>query len=179
MPINDADCAHVGRSRHVRVCAQSLGDRTVAVDRGPWLFATFLLSATTLHLIFVDVQGQCALAYVDGDRVAILNQTNYTAVSSLRGDVANGQTRGTTGEAAIGNQGACLAQTGALEEGGRVQHLLHARASSWALVADDDDITSLHFALEDDGDGFFLDRKSTRLNSSHVAISYAVFCLKK
>src|SRR5690625_6215805 len=26
---------------------------------------------------------------------------------------------------------------------------------------------------------FFIDRKSTRLNSSHVAISYAVFCLKK
>src|SRR5690625_6196022 len=26
---------------------------------------------------------------------------------------------------------------------------------------------------------FSLDRKSTRLNSSHVAISYAVFCLKK
>src|SRR5690625_7109154 len=25
----------------------------------------------------------------------------------------------------------------------------------------------------------FVDRKSTRLNSSHVAISYAVFCLKK
>src|SRR5215510_16228381 len=27
--------------------------------------------------------------------------------------------------------------------------------------------------------GLFRDRKSTRLNSSHVAISYAVFCLKK
>src|SRR5437588_6734155 len=26
---------------------------------------------------------------------------------------------------------------------------------------------------------FFLDRKSTRLNSSHTVISYAVFCLKK
>src|SRR5699024_12768604 len=25
----------------------------------------------------------------------------------------------------------------------------------------------------------FVDRKSTRLNSSHVSISYAVFCLKK
>src|SRR5438045_8982320 len=25
----------------------------------------------------------------------------------------------------------------------------------------------------------FLDRKSTRLNSSHLGISYAVFCLKK
>src|SRR5437870_10926711 len=28
-------------------------------------------------------------------------------------------------------------------------------------------------------DGTTKDRKSTRLNSSHVAISYAVFCLKK
>src|SRR2546430_3427337 len=28
-------------------------------------------------------------------------------------------------------------------------------------------------------DGVFLDRKSTRLNSSHSQISYAVFCLKK
>src|SRR3712207_8434297 len=27
--------------------------------------------------------------------------------------------------------------------------------------------------------GVFLDRKSTRLNSSHANISYAVFCLKK
>src|SRR5690554_7468081 len=26
---------------------------------------------------------------------------------------------------------------------------------------------------------YFIDRKSTRLNSSHVRISYAVFCLKK
>src|SRR5690606_40133491 len=29
------------------------------------------------------------------------------------------------------------------------------------------------------GDGTIKDRKSTRLNSSHVKISYAVFCLKK
>src|SRR5690606_40687764 len=29
------------------------------------------------------------------------------------------------------------------------------------------------------GHGEFEDRKSTRLNSSHVKISYAVFCLKK
>src|SRR5207249_5539756 len=29
------------------------------------------------------------------------------------------------------------------------------------------------------GPGHGLDRKSTRLNSSHVSISYAVFCLKK
>src|SRR5437868_10778851 len=33
----------------------------------------------------------------------------------------------------------------------------------------------LRVALREDGG----DRKSTRLNSSHVSISYAVFCLKK
>src|SRR5439155_24097306 len=35
------------------------------------------------------------------------------------------------------------------------------------------------FALLFANVGLYLDRKSTRLNSSHVAISYAVFCLKK
>src|SRR5690349_24237255 len=33
--------------------------------------------------------------------------------------------------------------------------------------------------LHEQGDGRAGDRKSTRLNSSHVEISYAVFCLKK
>src|SRR5256885_4861066 len=28
-------------------------------------------------------------------------------------------------------------------------------------------------------EGYLIDRKSTRLNSSHLVISYAVFCLKK
>src|SRR5690625_1126281 len=36
-----------------------------------------------------------------------------------------------------------------------------------------------HIALLTDQDRDQRDRKSTRLNSSHVAISYAVFCLKK
>src|SRR5690625_5454391 len=35
------------------------------------------------------------------------------------------------------------------------------------------------FVLHLDVVGEQIDRKSTRLNSSHVAISYAVFCLKK
>src|SRR3712207_8421818 len=33
--------------------------------------------------------------------------------------------------------------------------------------------------LGDRGEGEVVDRKSTRLNSSHANISYAVFCLKK
>src|SRR3712207_7543694 len=40
--------------------------------------------------------------------------------------------------------------------------VLHAHDGEWSLL-----------------DGKLVDRKSTRLNSSHANISYAVFCLKK
>src|SRR5690625_5640973 len=46
----------------------------------------------------------------------------------------------------------------------------------WAKhLAADDEQGFIDQLLDDEA----LDRKSTRLNSSHVAISYAVFCLKK
>src|SRR3712207_8124756 len=35
------------------------------------------------------------------------------------------------------------------------------------------------YVTTEDGTGIVQDRKSTRLNSSHANISYAVFCLKK
>src|SRR5690625_4918010 len=41
------------------------------------------------------------------------------------------------------------------------------------------EIDGIEFYLTSEYLLFGLDRKSTRLNSSHVAISYAVFCLKK
>ena len=39
----------------------------------------------------------------------------------------------------------------------------------------------LNLVIKESGesDSFYKDRKSTRLNSSHVVISYAVFCLRK
>src|SRR5690554_7382960 len=43
-------------------------------------------------------------------------------------------------------------------------------ASAWAQIRP---------RLPEDLQGWSVDRKSTRLNSSHVRISYAVFCLKK
>src|SRR4051812_49927744 len=42
-----------------------------------------------------------------------------------------------------------------------------------------DRIAEHHQEHEVDRAGRLLDRKSTRLNSSHMSISYAVFCLKK
>src|SRR3712207_8139356 len=51
----------------------------------------------------------------------------------------------------------------------------HASIVSAAFIADNDS-TSLSF---DPANNLIVDRKSTRLNSSHANISYAVFCLKK
>src|SRR5690625_5614765 len=50
-----------------------------------------------------------------------------------------------------------------------------------AVLAGDDDGGCLFCGRQQLGIGLRAgeDRKSTRLNSSHVAISYAVFCLKK
>src|SRR2546427_8625508 len=50
------------------------------------------------------------------------------------------------------------------------------RGFGGTLVSDD---YSGYFGLQAQGVSAALDRKSTRLNSSHSQISYAVFCLKK
>src|SRR2546427_7874598 len=47
--------------------------------------------------------------------------------------------------------------------------------SGWVLATENEDLA---VAVVRSGDGN-VDRKSTRLNSSHSQISYAVFCLKK
>src|SRR5690625_5752180 len=80
--------------------------------------------------------------------------------------------------------------------------LVHGRGASadsiLTLVSELDNTENMHFAApqangytwypysflmsteqNEPGISSGLDRKSTRLNSSHVAISYAVFCLKK
>src|SRR5207253_11139689 len=52
-----------------------------------------------------------------------------------------------------------------------------AAAVDYAVAAGTTDVGENRVIDRRRGEG--LDRKSTRLNSSHVAISYAVFCLKK
>src|SRR3712207_7269749 len=41
------------------------------------------------------------------------------------------------------------------------------------------EVAEVDFEISEVEGGYILDRKSTRLNSSHANISYAVFCLKK
>src|SRR3989442_11483677 len=56
-----------------------------------------------------------------------------------------------------------------LREGSSLENFLH-----WEIESRSDAPSTIQFP-----NGESLDRKSTRLNSSHVRISYAVFCLKK
>src|SRR5690554_7112009 len=59
-------------------------------------------------------------------------------------------------------------------------HLGQAQLPGGAGVLDGGDGARRGTAvIAGDGDQVGVDRKSTRLNSSHVRISYAVFCLKK
>src|SRR5690606_41979487 len=60
-----------------------------------------------------------------------------------------------------------------LRGGGFLQHLLVTALQRAVAVIEVDGVA---LAV---GQHLDLDRKSTRLNSSHVKISYAVFCLKK
>jgi hypothetical protein len=59
-------------------------------------------------------------------------------------DVADRQARGAAGEAAVGDQGAGLAQSLRFQVAGRIEHLLHAGSAARAFVADQHHVAGLH-----------------------------------
>src|SRR3712207_7653009 len=63
---------------------------------------------------------------------------------------------------------------GVMQGGVGWQGIIPSRAAKMGSIAVDKGIAKLGSTSE-----FYKDRKSTRLNSSHANISYAVFCLKK
>src|SRR3712207_8545413 len=74
---------------------------------------------------------------------------------------------------------------GRVAAGDRRRQGLRHRPDLVGAQAGDPDVTALsgprllRWALVPIGNADGIDRKSTRLNSSHANISYAVFCLKK
>src|SRR2546426_4981115 len=52
-------------------------------------------------------------------------------------------------------------------------------SSGSPLLNANGEVIAIHRAGLPQAPGIAIDRKSTRLNSSHLVISYAVFCLKK
>src|SRR3712207_7319896 len=64
-----------------------------------------------------------------------------------------------------------------------VYKLKISTGARWTFLADENLAVQRHFGIHEYTDPHHanagVDRKSTRLNSSHANISYAVFCLKK
>src|SRR5690625_7111268 len=80
----------------------------------------------------------------------------------------------TRSDAEPGQKGATQADDTRLERSGLFAYLNSGKQSITVDLEDAPGRQTLEQLL-----GVVEDRKSTRLNSSHVAISYAVFCLKK
>src|SRR3989454_8956850 len=68
-----------------------------------------------------------------------------------------------------------LARTLVTAHGGALRHAYASALKGFAARLPDAAVV----ALRHDPNVAYVDRKSTRLNSSHLVISYAVFCLKK
>src|SRR5699024_12507468 len=87
------------------------------------------------QLATVGIGREQALAAVHDDPATVLDQADKPAFGGCRGDVPAGHAARAAREAAVGDQRAGLAEAPPLEEGRGVEHLLHARAALWALVA--------------------------------------------
>src|SRR5690606_27024229 len=105
--------------------------------------------AASGQFFIADQQVDAAVGDVDEDLVAVVDQTDGAARGGFRRGVTDGQARRATGETAVGEQGAGLAQALGLQVAGRVEHFLHARAALRTFVADDHDIAGFHLVAED------------------------------
>ena len=63
--------------------------------------------------------------------------------------MADGQARGATREAPVGQKRAGFAQTFGFQIAGGIEHFLHARPALWPFIADDDDITLFDLVRQD------------------------------
>src|SRR3989454_9224108 len=67
----------------------------------------------------------------------------------------------------------------AVAQDGRLEHALDVTDVTFRRLSDEQIAAYVATGEPLDKAGAYADRKSTRLNSSHLVISYAVFCLKK
>src|SRR5690606_39675569 len=72
-----------------------------------------------------------------------------------------------------------LVQMSGVEQSIQTNRNLETLITAYSIQNANNAVSLLGKSVTGSGTGALLDRKSTRLNSSHVKISYAVFCLKK
>src|SRR5699024_1286059 len=96
--------------------------------------------AALLEHVLVDQEIEGSAGDVDHDAITVLDERDGAAVDRLGGDVADAEAPGAAAEAAVGDEGAFLSPTGALERTGDGEHLAHARTALRTLVDDGDRI---------------------------------------
>src|SRR5690625_2276807 len=141
--------------------SRKLGARPVLQVRSP-----LVVGVVAAERVVSEASVSFGVRLLDGDQV-LLDGARRAVVGDV--DVDSGVVELLDDGDVIGVLGAEPSEVGDDEPG----HVLPLDGieHAWQTVATAPDVG------EDLGDG--QDRKSTRLNSSHVAISYAVFCLKK
>src|SRR5690625_5613766 len=139
---------------YVRLTYQTVSRETVEQVQPESLFPDAGLLSLQAELKKLDSESAQLLFQIKdqdrrlGDYLHLLNRKIELVSQQLMADRASGETNAMRREVNLSEGGVAFSNPTAIEEG---------------------QFLALHL--------LFLDRKSTRLNSSHVAISYAVFCL--
>src|SRR5207249_7835497 len=117
---------------------------------------------------------------IEGAHVACVSRTEENVrriadeINRLRADAANAYAVDVADHAAVQKIGARI-----LEDFKRVDVLVNNAGVTRDALAMRMSLEDWDAVINTNLRAAFRDRKSTRLNSSHVSISYAVFCLKK
>src|SRR5690625_3018717 len=124
-------------------------------------------------LLLLALLSGCATQPGDSDLEALLARHDYRAALALLDEEADDEPAAELREAARRWRRQQLDQAWQLAGQEEWRHGARVLAEADALLPAELGLTAERLAYTEQ------DRKSTRLNSSHVAISYAVFCLKK
>lgn len=90
-----------------------------------------------LHLLLADIGVDDSLLGIDGDSVAVFDESDGTTVLSFRDDVTDEETVAATTEASVSKHGNVVTKTGTHNCGRRSQHLNHTRTTLGTLVTND------------------------------------------
>src|SRR5690606_20237519 len=94
------------------------------------------LATTLCEFRLTERHVDAALWNVDVYAITFADQPDGAALSGFGRNVSDAESAGAATEAAVGDQGASLAEAFRLQERRRVEHLLHTRTALGAFVDD-------------------------------------------
>ncbi len=110
----------------------------------------------TGHLGGIDLEVHHAAIDIDVDDIAFVDRGDGAAVEGFGRDVGHHEAVRGAAEAAVGDEGDFLGESGADNGAGDAQHLAHAGSAAGPFIADHNHVASLDAAFGDGGHGVFL-----------------------